>query len=110
MLRIGKDLGRKEARPEKAKAALTPSRRRPTNNSSAEATQSEEKAPKHQRKADPFITQVTVDRATGGQREARASDTEMRTDRKGSIHNPIRQYVGQPHTAPCFIEPESVIL
>ena len=109
MLRIGKDLGRKEARPEKAKAEPIPSRRRPTNKSSAEATRSKEKAPKHQRNADPHITQVTVDRATGGQREARASDTKLRTDRKGSIHNPIRQYVGQPHTALCFIEPESVI-
>ena len=90
MLRIGKDLGRKDARPQKAKAALTPSRQRPTKQSSVEATQSEEKARKHQRKAGLTITQVAAHRVTGGWREARASGTGIRMTRKGPIRIPIK--------------------
>ena len=90
MLRIGKDLGKKDARPQKAKAALTPSRQRPTKQSSVEATQSDDKAQKHQRKAGPIITQVAAHRVTSGWRESRASGTVMRTTRKGPIRIVIR--------------------
>ena len=90
MLRIGKDLGKKDARPQEAKAAFTPSRQRPTKQSSVEATQSEEKARKHQRKAGLTITQVAAPRVTSGWRELRASGTVMRTTKKGPIRIVIR--------------------
>ena len=86
MLRIGKDLGKEDARPQKAKAVLNPSRQRPTEQSSEESTQGGEKAPKHQRKAGLTITQMASHRVISARREARASGTVMRTVRKGPIH------------------------
>ena len=62
------------------------------------------------READSQAVQVTIDRATGGHREARASDTILKTSRKGSIRSPITQYAGQPHTALSFNDPESVTM
>ena len=55
-----------------------------------------------QRKAHPYAIEEAVYRATDDKREARASGTRLRTDRKESIRIPIRQCGVRTHMVRFF--------